>query len=242
MPLVLALDTSTKGCSAALFDGQDCLVHRQVIEEGFVHAEQLHLIVDALFKDAPYDFKDLEAVAVGSGPGSYTGLRIGVSAAKGYAFALDKELIGVDSLALLAQQGKNEVETKKLGAEVVLSVIDSRRQEVYARIQRLSGEVLLETSSIDLEEFLFESYVTPSSVTPSSGLMVVGDAIEKMRAYFKVHEAHYSITYCEAYPNARFMGNFVQHAFDNQAFESLSSFEPNYIKPVYITPPKSTTS
>ena len=236
MSIVLALDTSTKGCSAALFDGQDCLVHRQVIEDGFVHAEQLHLIVDALFKEAPYTFKDLEAVAVGSGPGSYTGLRIGVSAAKGYAFALDKELIGVDSLALLAQQGKNEVETKKLGAEVILSVIDSRRQEVYARIQRLSGEVLLETSSIDLEGFSFEPYLTASS-----GLMVVGDAIEKIRSYLIVHEAHYAVTYSEAYPNARFMGYFVQHAFDNQAFESLSSFEPNYIKPVYITPPKSAT-
>jgi len=116
-------------------------------------------------------------------------------------------------------------------------VIDSRRQEVYARIQRLSGEVLLETSSIDLEDFSFEPYVTVSS-----GLMIVGDAIEKMRTYLKVHEAHHSITYFEAYPNARFMGNFVRHAFDNQAFESLSSFEPNYIKPVYITPPKSSAS
>lgn len=237
MPIVLALDTSTKGCSAALFDGQDCLVCHQVIEDGFVHAEQLHLIVDSLFNEVPYGLKDLDAVAVGAGPGSYTGLRIGVSAAKGYAFALDKELIGVDSLALLAQQGKIEVETKKLGAEVILSVIDSRRQEVYARIQRISGEVLLETSSIDLEEFSFEPYITASS-----GLMIVGDGIEKMRTYLKVHEVHNSVTYAEAYPNARFMGNFVQHAFDNQAFESLVSFEPNYIKPVYITPPKSATS
>ncbi|MGA0384188.1 MAG: tRNA (adenosine(37)-N6)-threonylcarbamoyltransferase complex dimerization subunit type 1 TsaB [Flavobacteriaceae bacterium] len=237
MPIVLALDTSTKGCSAALFDGQDCLVHRQVIEDGFVHAEQLHLIVDTLFKEMPYSLKDIDAVAVGAGPGSYTGLRIGVSAAKGFAFALDKELIGVDSLALLAQHCRSEVETKNLGAEVILSVIDSRRQEVYARIQRLSGEVLLETSSIDLEDFSLEPYVTGSS-----SLIVVGDAIEKMRTYLKVYDEHHSITLLEAYPNAKFMGNFIQSAFEKRAFESLISFEPNYIKPVYITQPKSSAS
>lgn len=234
MPIVLALDTSTKGCSAALFDGQDCMVHRQVIEDGFVHAEQLHLIVASLFEEVPYSLQDIDAVAVGAGPGSYTGLRIGVSAAKGFAFALDNPLIGVDSLALLAQHGRSEVESKTLGAEVILSVIDSRRQEVYGRIQHVSGKVLLETCSIDLEEFSFDPFVTASS-----GLMVVGDAIEKMRAYLKVHEEGLPITYLEAYPNAQFMGDFIQNAFENQKFESLVSFEPNYIKPVYITPPKS---
>lgn len=234
MPIVLALDTSTKGCSAALFDGQDCLVHRQVIEDGFVHAEQLHLIVASLFEEVPYSLQDIDAVAVGAGPGSYTGLRIGVSAAKGFAFALDNPLIGVDSLALLAQHGRSEVESKTLGAEVILSVINSRRQEVYVRIQHVSGEVLLETCSIDLEEFSFEPFVTDSS-----GLMVVGDAMDKMRTSLEEYEAHRPITYLEAYPNAEFMGSFIQYAFDNQAFESLVSFEPNYIKPVYITPPKS---
>lgn len=237
MPIVLALDTSTKGCSAALFDGQDCLVHRQVIEDGFVHAEQLHLIVESLLKEAPYTLQDIDAVAVGAGPGSYTGLRIGVSAAKGFAFALDKPLIGVDSLALLAQHGRSEVETNKLGAEVILSLINSRRQEVYARIQRLSGEVLLETCSIDLEEFSFEPFITAFS-----GLMAVGDAIDKMRTYLKANESHHVITYLEAFPNAKFMGSFIKFAFENQAFESLISFEPNYIKPAYITPPKSGTS
>lgn len=234
MPIVLALDTSTKGCSAALFDGQDCLVHRQVIEDGFVHAEQLHLIVASLFEEVPYSLQDIDAVAVGAGPGSYTGLRIGVSAAKGFAFALDNPLIGVDSLALLAQHGRSEVESKTLGAEIILSVINSRRQEVYARIQHVSGEVLLETCSIDLEEFSFETFVTDSS-----GLMVIGDAMDKMHTSLEEYEAHRPITYLEAYPNAEFMGSFIQYAFDNQAFESLVSFEPNYIKPVYITPPKS---
>lgn len=234
MPIVLALDTSTKGCSAALFDGQDCLVHRQVIEDGFVHAEQLHLIVASLFEEVPYSLQDIYAVAVGAGPGSYTGLRIGVSAAKGFAFALDNPLIGVDSLALLAQHGRSEVESKTLGAEIILSVINSRRQEVYARIQHVSGEVLLETCAIDLEEFSFEPFVTDSS-----GIMVVGDAMDKMRTSLEEYEAHRPIAYLEAYPNAEFMGSFIQYAFDNQAFESLVSFEPNYIKPVYITPPKS---
>lgn len=234
MPIVLALDTSTKGCSAALFDGQDCLVHRQVIEDGFVHAEQLHLIVASLFEEVPYSLQDIDAVAVGAGPGSYTGLRIGVSAAKGFAFALDNPLIGVDSLALLAQHGRSEVESKKLDVEVILSVINSRRQEVYARIQHVSGEVLLETCAIDLEEFSFEPFVTDSS-----GIMVVGDAMDKMRTSLEEYEAHRPIAYLEAYPNAEFMGSFIQYAFDNQAFESLVSFEPNYIKPVYITPPKS---
>ena len=237
MPIVLALDTSTKGCSAALFDGQDCLIHRQVIEDGFVHAEQLHLIVESLFRDVSYSLQGIDGVAVGAGPGSYTGLRIGVSAAKGFAFALDNPLIGIDSLALLAQEGKSVLETKKLGAEVILSVIDSRRQEVYARIQHLSGEVLLETCSIGLEEFSFEPFINAYS-----GLMVVGDAMDKMRTYLKEYETHRPITYLEAYPNAEFMGSFIKYAFENKAFESLVSFEPNYIKPVYITPPKSATS
>ena len=86
----------------------------------------------------------------------------------------------------------------------------------------------------NLEEFSFQPFVTDSS-----GLMVIGDAMDKMRTSLEEYEAHLPITYLEAYPNAEFMGSFIQYAFDNQAFESLVSFEPNYIKPVYITPPKS---
>ena len=127
MSYILNLETATKNCSVSIAKNGETIICKQMAEEGYSHAEKLHVFIDAVLKESTIDFKDLDAIAVSQGPGSYTGLRIGVSAAKGLCFALDIPLIAVDTLAVLAAQV-----TKKDG--IIIPMIDARRMEVYSAV------------------------------------------------------------------------------------------------------------
>jgi len=138
MALVLALETSTRLCSVAL--GRDALLlsERNEDGEGFIHAERLHVLVAAVIQEAGCSFGQLDAIAVGIGPGSYTGLRIGLSAAKGFAHALDKPLLGVCTLdilvaALLSESGV------VVRDRIVCPMIDARRMEVFTAAYSAQG-------------------------------------------------------------------------------------------------------
>ncbi|MFM1808694.1 MAG: hypothetical protein RLZZ242_1419 [Bacteroidota bacterium] len=233
--LILAFDTSTKGCSAALFRNGEVIAHRQVAEEGFVHAEQLHLLIDSLFQQTALRFSELDAIAVGAGPGSYTGLRIGVSAAKGYAFALDRPLIALDSLEVLAQPVLLALNENQSGRSLVLSAIDARRHEVFARIQYLDGKLIMDSCHLDIEHFEWEP-LTQECHT----LHLVGDASEKLATYFSTRLPRLTLFRLDGFPDAKHMGVLAEQRFQQKAFEVTETFEPNYLKEVYITPPKKT--
>jgi tRNA threonylcarbamoyladenosine biosynthesis protein TsaB len=127
MALILVIDTCTLQCSVALSKDGTCLASQHVREDGYVHAERLMPMVDDVLREAGHTAKDLDACAVAGGPGSFTGLRIGVSAAKGLCQGLNIPLIALDPLALLARQGQ------RLDDSPVQRVpmIDARRMEVY---------------------------------------------------------------------------------------------------------------
>lgn len=233
MALILAFDTSTKGCSAALFDQDQCLVQTEAIEEGFVHAERLHLLIESLFDQTDREFSALDAIAIGAGPGSYTGLRIGISAAKGYAFALEKPLIAIDSLAVMSEAIDTQLKTDQPEKIGIFSAIDARRQEVYARVQNGVGALIMPSQALVLEEF------APRSLTRNfETIYVIGDANEKLKDFFADQLDQHDFRFVDTFPHAIHMGKLALERFRAKDFVSTEYFEPNYLKEVYITPPK----
>ena len=127
MAYILNIETATKNCSVSIAKNGETLQCIQIAEEGYSHAEKLHVFIEQIITDLKLTFQDLSAIAVSQGPGSYTGLRIGISAAKGLCYALNIPLIAVDTLEVLAAQAK-----VKNG--LIIPMIDARRMEVYSAI------------------------------------------------------------------------------------------------------------
>ena len=127
MGYILNIETATKNCSVSIAKNGETILYKQIAEQGYSHAEKLHIFIEELLSEARISSKDLIAIAVSQGPGSYTGLRIGVSAAKGLCYALEIPLISIDTLLVLANQVK---QTDGL----IVPMIDARRMEVYSAI------------------------------------------------------------------------------------------------------------
>ena len=132
MALLLAFDTATPHLSVVLSEGARPLAWREDTSEKLSHAERLNVFIGEVMEKAGRSLKDLDAIAVGTGPGSYTGLRIGLSAAKGLCYALDRPLIGMGTLEVLLAQFLEEQGEQSPDA-VLMPMVDARRMEVYTR-------------------------------------------------------------------------------------------------------------
>lgn len=220
---VLVIETSTKRCSVAAFDGEALVATEAARGAGFVHAEQLMPLVDAVVAAAGWTPGDLEAVAVSAGPGSYTGLRIGVATAKGLCHALGVPLLALDTLELLGRGADVE------GADVaVWPVIDARRLEVYVRPFRVqAGAWRAEgpAAAVDLQEA-----VPAGSGLEAPALVVVGDAAEKVAGVGLREDA----VYVQREPDAAAAGPMLAGA---EAVD-LAYFEPRYLKEFQAGAPK----
>ena len=129
MPLILNLETSTKVCSVVLAKDGVEIDREEISSEQFTHSENLTVFIDRIFqRQADFSLKDLEAVAVSAGPGSYTGVRIGCSTAKGLCYALEIPLIAIDSLKALANN------TLEVSSDLICPMFDARRMEVYSAV------------------------------------------------------------------------------------------------------------
>lgn len=232
MSYILAFDTSTKACSVALFRATELLAFSHTVTEGFVHAEELHVRIGALMKQASLSFDQLDAVAVGKGPGSYTGLRIGVSAAKGLAYALDIPLIAVESLDFM-------LFSAGLGSKsVVMPMIDARRLEVFAKLVYLHGQmnwdVKLPTTNLifDTEEF--------EHILDSVGqdiIYFIGDAAKKAAEFLRNHPKVSQFRFDDTvYPNVSKAGALLNERYNEKRFEDVVHFEPFYLKDFVVTP------
>lgn len=220
---VLLIETSTKRCSVAAFDGEALVATEAARGAGFVHAEQLMPLVDAVVAAAGWTPGDLEAVAVSAGPGSYTGLRIGVATAKGLCHALEVPLLALDTLELLGRGAEVE------GADVaVWPVIDARRLEVYVRPFRVRAGVWSAegaAAAVDLTEA-----VPAGSGLEAPALVVVGDAAEKVAGVGLREDA----VYVQREPDAAAAGPMLAGA---EAVD-LAYFEPRYLKEFQAGAPK----
>ena len=216
MARILSIETSTSICSVALHERGALLALAEIKEPGG-HAEKLLQLVDEVFEKAGLSFADLDAVAVSQGPGSYTGLRIGVSTAKGIAYGLDIPLIGINTMqAMAASQAVAR-------GEYVVAVLDARRKEVYTQT---FGDTLEEITSIEaliLEEGVF------ASVLEKGKVYFVGDGAEKVKDEIQHSNAFFPANW-EQSLSAKNMGQLAFEKFARQAWEDLAYFVPNYLK------------
>ena len=151
MSTILHIETSTKNCSVSIANCGELISLKEINTGDYSHAEMLHPLINKALQESKLTIKDIEAIAVGKGPGSYTGLRIGVSAAKGLCFANDIPLISINSLEILAQ-------TMNIDSGLIIPMIDARRMEVYAAIYDKNYNSVRETKAeiIDSQSFLDE--------------------------------------------------------------------------------------
>ena len=152
MAIVLNIETATTNCSVSLSKDGETLVLKEDNSDGYSHAETLHVYINNVFEEAKILAKDIDAVAVSKGPGSYTGLRIGVSSAKGLCYALDKPLISVSTLESLAHQ-------VKINEGIIISMLDARRMEVYSAVFNHKHEQVRDIKAEILTEDILMKYL-----------------------------------------------------------------------------------
>ncbi|WP_129713653.1 tRNA (adenosine(37)-N6)-threonylcarbamoyltransferase complex dimerization subunit type 1 TsaB [Pedobacter sp. SYP-B3415] len=223
---LLQIETATKVCSVAIStDGET----RYVLEEEGqnLHASRLTPLIDEAMKAAGVTFSELDAVAVSKGPGSYTGLRIGVSTAKGLCYALDKPLIAVETLEMMAA-GYAEQDAGAQGF-LICPMIDARRMEVYTGLFDASGRRLSETSAEVIDE---ESF---AAVLAEQPVIFLGDGAEKCRAVLTQPNARFDT---RNFNSARHMSKPAFAAWQSKSFEDVAYFEPFYLKDFVVTPSK----
>ena len=216
MARILSIETSTSICSVAIHEQGELLALAEIKEPG-AHAEKLLLLVDELFEKAGLSFGDLDAVAVSQGPGSYTGLRIGVSTAKGIAYALEIPLIGINTLQAMAAS------QSVAPGDYVVAVLDARRKEVYTQTFGDSLQELSPIEAVVLEEGVF------ASILEKGRVYFVGDGVEKVKEEVKSANALF-IADLAISLSAKNMGVLASEKYVRKEWEDLAYFVPNYLK------------
>lgn len=223
MAWILNLETASTNCSVSLYRGEKLMALREDRSPGYSHGEQLHLFIEEVIQEAGIELGQVQAVAVSKGPGSYTGLRIGVAAAKGLCFSLGIPLIAVETLRAMAAA----VSADK---GVLIPMLDARRMEVYSAVYDLELNPLRETRAEVLNPESFSEYTDVPEVH------LLGNGAEKCRELLK-HPAFRFHT--DVLPSAREMGPLSYEAYRAGRFEDLAYFEPFYLKDFIVTKKKS---
>lgn len=220
MANILHIETSTEQCGVALAQNTTILGSREVLENGFTHAKQLHTLIDEVLSECGLLPDQLDAVAVSEGPGSFTGLRIGCVAAKGLCFALDIPLIALPTLQILATpHSKNSM---------VVSLLDARRDEVYAAVYNKAGTLKGETHAHILTASSFADLA-------ANQVSFVGTGAEKTKDLLPSNP---NWKFVSSHPSATAMPALAFKAFKKKQFANIHSFAPAYLKPVRITASK----
>ena len=223
MSIILSIETSTTNCSVSLSKEGKTLVLKEDYDKNYSHAERLHVYIDDVLKQANIESIDLDAIAVSKGPGSYTGLRIGVSAAKGLCFALDKPLISLSTLNVLAHQVICD-------EGVIIPMLDARRMEVYSAIFDSNYNLTREIQSEVLNELSYNSYLENGKV------YFIGNGVEKTQVLINHPNA---IFIEDKLPSANEMSGLAYHKYKISDFEDVAYFEPYYLKDFVALKPKS---
>lgn len=217
MTYILNIETATKNCSVSLAKNGETILCKEIAEQGYSHAEKLHVFIEEIVKEANVNFSEIKAVAVSKGPGSYTGLRIGVSAAKGLCYALQIPLISIDTMQVLAK--------KAVVDGLIVPMIDARRMEVYSaifdknynKIKEVEAEVLTENSYQDFDQTVY----------------FIGDCQEKCQTVLV--KDNFKFLPEIIFPSANEMSKLSFEKFQNNDFEDVAYFEPFYLKDFMLT-------
>lgn len=222
MDYILHLETSTKACSVALSVGGELVELKESVTDAYSHSESLTLFIQEVMNSAKLEMNQLKAVSVTSGPGSYTGLRIGVSTAKGLCYALGIPLIAVDSLISMATIAKEKHPNKNLCA-----LIDARRMEVFSAIYFSNLEVMKPISADVLED--------ENAYAAFEPFVYFGDGAPKMAEAWKNRNCSIDL---EIHASAIGQIKIAHQKFQNADFENVAYFEPFYLKDFVSTQKK----
>lgn len=217
MSLILSLETSTNVCSVALYHEQTLLGCAEVMVQKS-HSSLLTVMIHQCVEQSGHQLKDLQAIALSQGPGSYTGLRIGSSVAKGLCYSLEIPLIAVDTLQALARQISNLNYNKAL----LCPMLDARRMEVYCSIIDNDGEVMLPSTPKILDETSFDELLENNEV------IFFGNGSDKFVPLKGMHPKAHFLTGVNT--SAKGVGLLALDKFNSDDFEDLIYFEPNYLK------------
>ncbi len=215
MAYILCIETSTTNCSVALVKDGTVIGLEEDYDSKYSHAERLHKFIDKVIKEGKITFQDLTAVAVSKGPGSYTGLRIGVSAAKGLCYALNIPLISIPTLHSLALQ------VKETNDHYIVPMLDARRMEVYAAVFSNGYKEIRETKAEILDENSYTTFLEKNST------YFIGNGVEKFSEICRHSNAKFIKN---KLPSANEMATLSFSKFLEKDFEDVSYFEPYYLK------------
>lgn len=227
MSLILGIETATKMCSVAISRDGVLLALKETGGE-YSHSENLNHFVELACNEAKIKLNELDAIAISKGPGSYTGLRIGVSSAKGLCYGLEKPLIAVDTLKALTLAVINS--NSFVSGTLFCPMIDARRMEVYTALYNSSLEMIEPISAKIMDESSFVKVLQEHKV------VFFGDGAEKCKTLLGGHKNAVFIDNVE--PSAKYINQLALEKLNKQQFEDVAYFEPYYLKEFLATTPK----
>lgn len=220
MAYILNIETAAKNCSVALANEGRVILCKEIADKDYSHAEKLHFFIDEIISETGITYQDLSAVAVSQGPGSYTGLRIGVSAAKGLCYALNIPLIAVDTLESLARQLAISIPENAL----IVPMLDARRMEVYSAVFNSKFEKAREIQAEIITEESFQDVNNP--------IYLVGDCTEKCKPVLTSDK--FIFVENIVYPSAREMCALSFESHKKSDTVDVAYFEPYYLKDFFF--------
>ena len=216
MCYILNIESSSTNCSISLAHKGIVVSIKEKNDENYSHSTKLHSFIKEVLKESNVSINELSAVAVSKGPGSYTGLRIGVAAAKGLCFALDIPLISLPTLLILSKQ----VNIQK---GLIVPVLDARRDEVYSAVYDSNYNLIQKEKPEIINEDSFEEILS------SFKLYFIGSGQEKCERLIKKN-LNLNFSANDNFPSSKEMANLSYEKFINSNFEDLAYFEPAYLK------------
>ncbi|MFC2129307.1 tRNA (adenosine(37)-N6)-threonylcarbamoyltransferase complex dimerization subunit type 1 TsaB, partial [Bacteroidota bacterium] len=228
-PRILHIETATNICSVALSEGEQLIAIRES-DEDKSHGALLSLFMDEVLKEGGLKPEDIHAISVSKGPGSYTGLRIGVSATKGFGYALDIPVIGIDTLLALAIGARSNPEVNKLIEQnidlLLCALLDARRMEVYSGFYTLENSIFRDIAADVIDASSYEQILRTHPV------VFFGNGAQKIKDIIRHSNAHFIDG---VVPSAKNMILPSLSAFEKQKFENTAYFEPYYLKDFVAT-------
>ncbi|MCP4443664.1 MAG: tRNA (adenosine(37)-N6)-threonylcarbamoyltransferase complex dimerization subunit type 1 TsaB [Aureispira sp.] len=229
MAIILNLETTSKSCSVCLSkNGWPWIVREDHNPNG--HAELITQFIQSVLDTANIGWEEVDAIAISKGPGSYTGLRIGTSTAKGICYALNKPLLAVDTLQSLAWVSQQHYKVEK---SAFISLIDARRMDVYAAVFNSKNQTVQEPYFCTVNENSFLDLLEKMDI---EHLYISGDGAAK---YSTLIGDNPKVTFSPIQQvSARHLPYLAEQLFQEKVFEDLAYFEPFYLKTPHITKPK----
>ena len=216
MCYILNIESSSTNCSVSLSKNGELLSVKEKKDEKYSHSTKLHSYIDDVLKQQNIDIKDLSAIAVSKGPGSYTGLRIGVAAAKGLCFSLDIPLISISTLLVLSKK-------IKIDSGLIIPVLDARRDEVYSAIFDSQYNVIEKDSPTIINSESFSQY------SKKNKLYFIGSGQQKCKELIKTNN-NLNFYKTDELPSSKEMALLSYEKYSNSEFEDIAYFEPAYLK------------